>query len=142
MRKLVLVVLGTAASLALAACGGGGGSSSTSAATPTTSSTTGGGGGGPTQTVKVSAAPGSAIAYQQKTLQAKAGNIDFQFTNPQSLQHNFCLEGSSGQQLGCSGTIAQSSDSLTANLKPGTYTFFCNVDSHRQAGMEGTLTVK
>jgi hypothetical protein len=30
----------------------------------------------------------------------------------------------------------------TATLKAGTYTFFCTVDNHRQAGMEGKLTVK
>jgi plastocyanin len=142
MRKLVLALaLGTLAPLSLVACGGGGGGSSTTAATPTTSSTTGGGG-GPAQTVKVSAEPGSALAYQQKTLKAKAGNTDFQFTNPQAIAHNFCLQSSSGQQFGCSGTVAQSSDSLSANLKPGTYTYFCNVDGHEAAGMKGTLTVK
>ena len=31
---------------------------------------------------------------------------------------------------------------VTANLKPGTYQFYCPVDGHAQAGMQGTLTVK
>jgi uncharacterized cupredoxin-like copper-binding protein len=32
-------------------------------------------------------------------------------------------------------------ESITATLAAGTYTFFCPVDGHRQLGMEGTLTV-
>jgi uncharacterized cupredoxin-like copper-binding protein len=32
--------------------------------------------------------------------------------------------------------------SFTLNLKPGVYTFYCEVPGHREAGMFGTLTVK
>jgi len=31
---------------------------------------------------------------------------------------------------------------LTLDLKAGTYTFYCSVPGHRQAGMHGTLVVK
>ena len=145
MRKLVaMLALGAFAALTLAACGSSNSSSSSSTTAATTSSTsTTAGGGGAAQSVAVSAAPGSALAYQQKSLSAKAGNVSFNFTNPQSLPHNFCLQSSSRQQLGCSGTeTGGASDTLSVNLKPGNYTFYCNVDSHEQAGMKGTLTVK
>jgi uncharacterized cupredoxin-like copper-binding protein len=39
-------------------------------------------------------------------------------------------------------TITGSRTSKTIDLKAGTYTFYCSVDGHRQAGMKGTLTVR
>jgi plastocyanin len=138
MRKLSVVVsLCALAPFALAACGGGGSSSSSSTAATSTSA---GGGGG--ETVKVSADPSGQLAFQESSLSAKAGNDTFDFTNDAPVTHDFCIEDSSGTELGCSDTVQGGSSTLTADLKAGKYTYFCSVDEHRQAGMEGTLTVK
>jgi uncharacterized cupredoxin-like copper-binding protein len=59
------------------------------------------------------------------------------------VTHNIAVQqGASGAVLGASTFIASGSASVTVNLKAGTYTFFCQVPGHRQAGMLGTLTVK
>lgn len=36
----------------------------------------------------------------------------------------------------------EAKSSAKAELKPGTYEYYCTVESHRQAGMDGTLVVK
>jgi plastocyanin len=107
--------------------------------TTTTGSTSTGAAGAAT-TLKLAADP-NAIAYDTTQLKGKAGQVTIDFNNPSAVTHDVCLEGSSGQQIGCSATISQSTTALSENLKPGKYTFFCSVDGHRQAGMEGTLTV-
>ena len=106
------------------------GSTTTTGAAPT----------GKATTLKLAAEP-DAIAYDTTQLSGKAGKVTIDFDNPSALTHNVCLEGPTGEQIGCSDTISQSTASLAENLKPGKYTFFCSVDSHRQTGMEGTLTV-
>ena len=44
-----------------------------------------------------------------------------------------------GFQLEVSG--AGSTDAKKIDLKPGKYTFYCDILGHRAQGMEGTLTV-
>ena len=73
---------------------------------------------------------------------AKAGTVTIGFTNTASIAHNLTIESSSGSQVGATPTFEGGTKTLTLSLKPGTYKFFCTVPGHRQAGMEGTLTVQ
>ncbi len=90
----------------------------------------------------VDAASDGSLAFQESSLKAKAGNVDMHFNNPSSTTHDVCVRSSSGDELGCSDTVSGGTADVTVDLKPGTYTFYCSVDSHEAAGMHGTLTVK
>lgn len=149
MTKLMPIsVLAVLASIALVACGGGDDETTTAeaggggAATTTTGGGGGGGGGGAAETLKLSADP-SQIAYETDSLSAKAGSVTIDFDNPNdALPHDVCVE-SDGEDLGCSETVTGDSSTLDLNdLKAGSYTFYCSVDAHRAAGMEGTLQVQ
>ena len=150
MKKVAALLALALASVALVACG----SSSDNSTTTTTTSgnesasgaTSGGGkeesGGGSSSTVKFEADPGGELAYTSNTATAKAGTVTVDFNNPQALTHDVAIEDSSGKEVGATELIASGEDSTTVDLKPGTYTYFCTVPGHREAGMEGTLTVK
>ncbi len=139
-----------AALLALAGCGSSSSSSSSAASTaaeaPTTSSATAATPAPAAESgsskVSLEANPEGQLAYNTKALSAKAGKVSVDFTNSSSLPHNVTIESSSGEKVGATPTFSGGSKSLSVNLKPGTYKFFCSVPGHRQAGMEGTLTVK
>ena len=152
MTKLVLTLaVATVASIALVACGSSssGTTNTNTAAAPTTPSGGGGGGsasssgGSASSSVSLAADP-STIAYNTNSLSAKSGNVTIDFNNPNSsISHDVCVQDSSGKKLGCSKVVTGSSTSLDLkNLKPGSYTFYCSVDSHEAAGMKGTLNVQ
>lgn len=91
-------------------------------------------------TLKLSASP-TALAFDTTELEAKAGEVTIDFTNPAPIPHNVVIE-EDGKELAGFEPIAEGEEEVSADLKPGTYTFLCTVPGHAQAGMEGTLTVK
>ena len=103
-------------------------------------------GGGPSGSAKANAQnvvdiptdPTGQLAYKFKSASAKAGKVTVESKNAASVPHNIALKG------GPSGPVVQGggTSKITANLKPGSYTFYCAVPGHEQAGMKGTLTVK
>jgi plastocyanin len=144
MTKLITVIAAHAlAAIGRAACGGG--DDETTAATTETEATTtsaAGGGGGGGGTIKFAADPSGALAYTQTEVSGPAGSDTIDFTNDSSTPHDVTIEDSSGSQIAQTDTISGDTTDTTADLQPGTYTFFCSVDGHRDAGMEGTLTIK
>jgi plastocyanin len=114
------------------------------ASTPPASTTPAGGGGaaGGGSTVDISTPSGSDLAFDQKSVSAKAGSVTVDFDNKQSLQHDVAVADSSGKVLGQTDLVSSGTANATVNLTPGTYTFYCTVPGHREAGMQGTLTVK
>jgi uncharacterized cupredoxin-like copper-binding protein len=122
----------------------GGVAKTAAAATPTETQTSGAAPSSPaasaTSTLKLAASTAGQLAYDTKQLSAKAGTVTIDMTNMAPIEHDVAIaEG--GKILGQTPVFSGGSKSLTVKLKPGTYTFFCTVPGHRQAGMEGTLTV-
>lgn len=93
-------------------------------------------------TVDFEADPSGALAYTTDSATAKAGKVTVNFTNSSPVPHDVALEDEAGETIAETEVLAEGSDSTTAELKPGEYTFYCTVPGHRQGGMEGTLTVK
>jgi uncharacterized cupredoxin-like copper-binding protein len=84
---------------------------------------------------------GAGLAFKFADATAKAGQVTIQSKNPQPTDHNISIQ---GPGLNQQGNVVNNggTSKLTVTLKPGTYTFYCSVDGHRQAGMQGKLTVK
>jgi plastocyanin len=139
-----LTMSAAVAALVLAGCGGSNkettAKSSTPAATATATAATGGASSGGGQTLKLAADP-SALKFDKSALTAKAGKVTLSMSNPSSLPHAVAIEGK-GVDVDGKTVMKGGTSTASATLKPGTYDFYCPVDGHRKAGMEGKLTVK
>lgn len=163
MKKLAVLLAMLLAALALVACGGG--SSTTSESTSPaagaaeeaeeTAEEAGeeaeekgeevekeAEGGGSGSSISIEANPEGNLEFVQKSATAKAGSDTLEFTNESPVPHDVKIENSSGEEVGGVEPVSEGSESTTVKLKPGTYTFYCSIPGHREAGMEGTLTVK
>jgi plastocyanin len=98
----------------------------------------------PSETLKVTSPASGELKYDPSTLTAaKPGNITIDYDNPSPVPHSIAIgpEGST-EIIDQSDVGASATFTVTADLKAGTYVYFCTVPGHREAGMEGKLTVK
>lgn len=146
MKKFAALLALLLAALALVACGSS--SSSTSSTSEETSagkeetSEDGKEAGGGSGTISIEANPEGNLEFEESSVSAKAGKDTLEFTNESPVSHDVKIENSKGEEVGGTEIVAGGTESAVVELEPGEYTFFCSVPGHRQAGMEGTLTVK
>ncbi len=95
---------------------------------------------GPGGTVKLAADP-TQLLFDTKTLSSKPGKVTIDFENPAQIEHDVAVA-KGNEVLGKTDLVAQGKASTSVELAAGSYTFFCTVPGHREAGMVGTLTVK
>jgi uncharacterized cupredoxin-like copper-binding protein len=153
IRRTSLAALSVlAAGSALGACGSSNDNSGTTSTTSTAATATSTAAGstmtGSSTTaasgvIKLTADPNGALAFDRKTITAKAGKVTLSMLNPAStgVPHAVAVEGNGVDQNGKTVDPGGTS-TVSVTLKPGTYTYYCPVPGHKQAGMVGTLTVK
>jgi plastocyanin len=150
MKKAAALFALVLASIALVACGGSDDDATTNETQPQGGAAAGGNGNsaaegksaGSAAVVDFEADRGGGIAYTSDSATAQAGKVTVNFTNPQGLSHDVAIEDPGGKTVGKTEIIGEGSDSTVVDLKPGEYTFYCSVPGHREAGMEGTLSVE
>ena len=149
MRALSFIALLCALAIPVAGCGdddddsSGGGAADTSTQAEDKGggySAGGGGDGGGGETLKISADPGGALKFDKSSLTAKAGKVTIVMDNPSDLPHAVEIEGD-GVEVAGDTVMKDGVSKASADLKAGEYEFYCPVGNHKDAGMEGTLTV-
>lgn len=151
LSRLTMLLLVLLAALVLAACGGDDassedtGSGDTAAETEDDDTATDAGddgsddaaGGGTELELGVK---GNELKFDKEELSAPAGSVTITFTNTSSIPHNVAIESEDGEALDEGEVVGDGETSTaTADLEPGTYTYYCT--PHKGAGMTGTLTV-
>lgn len=121
-------VIALATTAILAACGGGGGGGGSSSYKQPT---------GPAkQTIDIK---GGNFFFDPKNADAPAG-VDAIKLESEGGLHTLVFAGGKAPGFKLQAASGKS-DELKVNLKPGKYTFYCDIPGHREAGMEGTITV-
>ena len=79
------------------------------------------------------------IAYEQTEISIAADtDVTIAVKNNGVLEHDLVIDGTDyATPLIVGGETAE----VVVNLPAGTYTYYCSIAGHREAGMEGTLTV-
>jgi plastocyanin len=87
--------------------------------------------------LSIPADPNGQLAFASKQATAKPGKLTVEMPNKSGVQHDIVIDGK-----GKGPVVTNGVSKFTATFAAGTYTYYCSVDGHRAAGMQGKLTVK
>jgi len=100
------------------------------------------GGGGATEALDVSSPADGSLVFEPNGLMAKPGNVTITYDNPSPVPHSIAVATANGNVLGEVQPFTDGKQTVDlTNLAPGKYVFYCTVPGHREAGMQGDLTV-
>ncbi len=88
-------------------------------------------------TLTIPADPAGGLFFASKVATAKAGKLKIVMPNESGVPHDIVIDGKGEGKV-----VPKGSSDFSADFAAGEYTFYCSVPGHRQAGMEGKLTVK
>jgi plastocyanin len=89
-------------------------------------------------TLQVDADPTGQLAFVTNAATGTPGQITIKMANKSGTPHDIVIDGKGKGQVVKNGGVSQ----FQADFTAGGYTFYCSVPGHRQAGMQGKLTVK
>ncbi|HLW47346.1 MAG TPA: plastocyanin/azurin family copper-binding protein [bacterium] len=80
--------------------------------------------------------------FTPKDVTVQPGDISFTVTNRGAIEHNLTVDTTGGGRVTQIAIIEPGETrSIVVSLPPGTYTVYCSLPGHREAGMVGTLKV-
>jgi len=79
-----------------------------------------------------------SLKFDKSDYSVHGGDITIGYIDDGSLQHTLVIDGHGGFKLTVNSGESKAGK---VNLAPGTYTIYCDVPTHREAGMQATLTV-
>jgi plastocyanin len=80
-----------------------------------------------------------ALKFDKTEYTVHGGDVTIGYVDDGSLQHDLLIDGHAGFKVSVNGQ--GQSKAGTTNLAPGTYTIYCDIPTHREAGMQAKLIV-
>jgi plastocyanin len=86
----------------------------------------------------IEADPNGQLLYVTNEARAEPGDLNVRSPNESNVPHNIVIDDKGTGEVVQDGGVSQ----FEASFEAGEYEYYCSVQGHRQAGMEGTLTVR